>query len=312
MPRAEGKDLCEIFGYAPDDTSDAARKQWKSQRCPFVGSGCIKHSHPQTGSPIIYGSCSVLNKIRGDAEEVIICAHRLYANRYQSIKTVIHDATGADIPVYLANEYSTNKAENKLPDDYIVMIGKGSPKEIRLNRPHLVQLSLDWVMARITKGALDLIIPCEVQSADITSNYQDNWTAYSTEANSIPDSKHGMNWANIWKRLIPQLILKGAISSASTLSKKGHYFIVPDRVYIQFEKLLGPIPHIDRPGPGILTVMTYGLGPQVAFGSIRSLEHIRTLRMRTTDFVEAFGSGEQLLPLGATLDRKVLKILDSL
>ena len=61
MPRARGNDLCEIFGYAPDDTSDNARKQWKSQECPFVSGVCIKHSHPQDGKVIVYGTCSVTN-----------------------------------------------------------------------------------------------------------------------------------------------------------------------------------------------------------------------------------------------------------
>jgi len=48
--RAAGKDLAEIFGYAPDDTTDAARKQWKSQNCPFTNSGCVKHGHAQAGA----------------------------------------------------------------------------------------------------------------------------------------------------------------------------------------------------------------------------------------------------------------------
>jgi hypothetical protein len=67
-------------------------------------------------------------------------------------------------------------------------------------------------MARMVAGKLKLIIPCEVQSADTTGNYRANWDAYSKELDSIPDSEHGMNWANIWKRLIPQLILKGSIA----------------------------------------------------------------------------------------------------
>lgn len=74
MPRANGNDLAELFGYAPDDNSDAARKQWKSQKCPFTENTCIKHSHPQNdGSVVVYGTCSVLNKARrtGTPEEVI-------------------------------------------------------------------------------------------------------------------------------------------------------------------------------------------------------------------------------------------------
>lgn len=89
MPRANGNDLAELFGYAPDDNSDAARKQWKSQKCPFTENTCIKHSHPQNdGSVVVYGTCSVLNKARrtGTPEEVIICPNRLYANNFTVLK----------------------------------------------------------------------------------------------------------------------------------------------------------------------------------------------------------------------------------
>jgi hypothetical protein len=106
MPRAKGSDLCEIFGYAPDDTTDVARKQWKSQECPFVGGTCIKHSHPQNGKVVVYGTCSVVNKTRaGTGEEIILCAQRLYADNYRSLHAVINDATQLDLPFYLAHEY---------------------------------------------------------------------------------------------------------------------------------------------------------------------------------------------------------------
>lgn len=83
--RAQGKDLCELFGYAPDDYSKTARRQWVRRQCPFVGGTCIKHSHGKP--PDIYGSCSVVNKGRsGTTEEVIICPHRLYADNYATMK----------------------------------------------------------------------------------------------------------------------------------------------------------------------------------------------------------------------------------
>ena len=120
-----------------------------------------------------------------------------------------------------------------------------------------------------------------------------------------------MNWANVWKRLIPQLLLKGAIASTSTLCRKGIYFVVPDRVYIQFEKLVGSVPQAGTPAHGVMTVMTYVLGAEVAHGRIRDLKIGRSLRMLVVDFAKAFGSGNQL-PLGTQLDKKVLQILTEL
>ena len=311
MPRAKGNDLCEIFGYAPDDISETARKQWKSQECPFVGDTCIKHSHPQDGKVVIYGSCSVVNKTKNGADEIIVCAQRLYANDYETLKAVVRDATGVRLPIFMANEYSRLKREDQQPTDCVVLLGRNSGKEIKLSQPDVIQLSLDWVMARIVAGKLKLIIPCEVQSADTTGNYRANWDAYSKELSSIPDSEHEMNWANIWKRMIPQLILKGSIAATSGLSKLGHYFIVPDSVYDRFGRLIGQVADVASPGKGVMSVMTYKLGGPVPNGSTRPLVLHRTMRMRTTEFAKAFASGKQLT-LGTQLDQQVAVALENL
>ena len=121
-----------------------------------------------------------------------------------------------------------------------------------------------------------------------------------------------MNWANIWKRIIPQLILKGSVAATSKLCTTGHYFIVPELVFSRFERLLGPVRAVKSPGEGVLTVMTYGLGPQVPHGSIRSLEQQRAIRMTTTEFARAFASAGQQTSLGLQLEAKVLAMLESL
>lgn len=266
---------------------------------------------PDDGS-VVTGACSVANKLRGGGvEEVIICLQRLYADEYRSLKECAYDAIGSRLPVYLAEEYSKLKMSGTLPPDYVVLLGKKSGSEVAL-RNAAAQLSIDWAMARVVDGELKLIVPCEVQSIDTTGNYRDIWRAYANEESSVPDSKHGMNWANVWKRLIPQLLLKGAVASTSTLCKQGLYFVVPDRVYMQFEKLVGRVPQVSNSGPGILTVMTYTLGPKESEGSIRSLERCRTIRTPVTNFAEAFASGQELLPLGAQLDDKVSSMLASL
>ncbi len=167
-------------------------------------------------------------------------------------------------------------------------------------------------MAHVAAGDLDLIVPCEVQSIDTTGNYRDAWRAYANEQPEIPNSGHGMNWANVWKRLIPQLMLKGAVASTSILCKQGLYFVVPDRVYTQFEKLVGELPEADDPGQGVLTVMTYNLGPEAPEGAHRRLVHKRIIRTLATDFAESFASGKELLPLGSQLDGKVSDMLSGL
>lgn len=311
MPRARGNDLCEIFGYAPDDLSKIAQEQRDSQQCPFVPTRCIKHSHPQQGHVTVYGSCSVVNKTKNGVEEIIICPQRLYANGYEVLKSIVQDALQANLPFYIASEFAQRKKEQSLPDEYVVILGRNSGKEIALSNPGSVSLSLDWVLAHIVAKKVLEIFACEVQSIDTTGNYYANWSAYQQQQTQIPDSEHGMNWANVWKRLIPQLILKGAVASTSELCTHGIYFIVPDRVFRQFEKLVGEVEHLNSAEKGCLTVVTYELGSLVPPGTIRPLVQKRIVRMRLTDFATAFASGKQL-PLGTQLDEAVNKALASL
>ena len=114
--RATGNDLCELFGYAPDDLSDAAADPWRTRECPFAGGLCIKHSHPQgSDPPIILGSCSVTNRLSTKTtEDVIICPQRLYANNYAALRACAQDA-GIVAPAYLAAEYASLKKNRALP-----------------------------------------------------------------------------------------------------------------------------------------------------------------------------------------------------
>jgi hypothetical protein len=51
----------------------------------------------------------------------------------------------------------------------------------------------------------------------------------------------------------------------------GIYFILPERVYQQFEKIVGPVSKVHAAGPGIISIMTYGIGPLAPQGKSRSL-----------------------------------------
>ena len=96
---------------------------------------------------------------------------------------------------------------------------------------------MDWVLAKVKSGKLKEYVGIEVQSIDITGNYRDCWHSYNNltpGTKIISSSCHGMNWANVHKRLIPQIIRKGLVYSRSSMVKKGVYFIVPDIVYRKF------------------------------------------------------------------------------
>jgi len=295
------RDLIEIFGYSPDDLTVEARSLWNLGACPFIEKSCIKHNHDQS---ITYGTCSVTSPY-GD---IIICPNRLYENKYGSIKRVSKDVYGNDLKFYFFDEYIKYRNQT---EECIVALGKNSGKEVQIGN----SLSMDWVLARILNGRLKEYVGIEVQSIDITGNYRDTWHAYNNLSKgqsislTIPTSNHGLNWANVHKRLIPQLIRKGIVYSRSQLVRKGLYFIVPDIVYTKFEDIIGDIPRRKKAKNNTITVFTYRLGEKVENGKRRKILPSRTIRFLTTDFANRFIQGPNL-PSGENLDNAVSRVLE--
>jgi hypothetical protein len=294
------KDLVEVFGYAPDDLSKEARSLWNIGGCPFLNKACIKINHDQT---IIYGTCSVTSPY-GD---IIICPNRLYANNYNTIRCVAIDAFG-NIPFLLFDEYIKQRGNI---DECVVALGKNSGKEVQVDH----HFSMDWVLARIVDAHLIEYVGIEIQSIDISGNYRDAWHGYKNlphtnkPLSEIPSSNHGLNWANVHKRLIPQLLRKGVVYSRSRLVKKGLYFILPEIVFNKFEDIVGrDIPTVDQASHETLTVLTYKLGEHVAPGKQRDLIKVRQLSFTLDEFSNRFISGPNL-PTGEELDEAVKGIL---
>lgn len=293
------KDLQEIFGYAPDDTTAHVRQLWQLGACPFVNGPCEKHNHDQS---IIYGTCSV----DAPGGECIICPLRLYQNNYATLKRIVADAYGDKLELLMYNQFIKRRAA---ASDCIVALGHNSGKEVKLGR----QLSMDWVLARIANRKLEEYVGVEVQSIDITGNYRDAWYAYKNldpaKKTLVPASGHGLNWANVHKRLIPQIIRKGLVYSRSKLVKRGLYFIVPDIVFDRFERILGSDIGVKASvGPNTLTVHTYSLSPAPSHGRQRNLVFRRSLRIDLDEFAKRFITGPTLPP-STELDSAIKAIL---
>lgn len=296
VQRPAKKDIVEIFGYAPNDTSPQCRTLWQLGACPFISMPCTKRNHDST---IIYGTCSVTTSY-GDC---IICPHRLYANDFQTLKMVALEVFG-NLPFYTYADYIK---ERQRSDAFVVALGMHSGHEITLNRT----CSMDWVLVKIENHQLVEYTGIEVQSIDITGNYRDNWYAYKniSENITIPKSEHGLNWANVYKRLIPQIIRKSLIYSRSSFVHCGLHFIVPEIVYQKFEEVIGvDIPLVDKKAPNVITVHTYQLGRIVPEGTIRTIELVRNIRFKIEEFSHRFITGPNL-PTVTELDHAIRSAL---
>ncbi len=288
-------DLIEIFGFSPRIKDPEVRKLWTMGACPFIKQKCIKHNHDQS---IIYGTCSVSSPY-GD---IIICPNRLYANNYKTIKKVSEDAFGK-IKLLMYDEFISQRTSSKA---CIVALGTNSGKEVKVGK----SLSMDWILAKIQGDKLIEYIGIEVQSIDITGNYRDAWHGYKNlkkENDKVPNSAHGLNWANVHKRLIPQIIRKGIIYSKSNYCKSGLYFILPEIVYKKFEDVIGSdIPLISDANNETLTVFTYSLGKPSK--SHRELIMEKKIRFSLDEFSNRFITGPNL-PKPVELDNAIKKIL---
>jgi len=301
------KDIAELFGYPSDHISVDSKLFWETKSCPFTGSSCGKKNHD--GS-LIYGTCSV-SSTEGN---VIICPNRLYADDYMTLRKVASDVFGA-IPFFTFPDYLDAKRKKSLSisnkKGVVVALGHNSGREVSVGN----QMSMDWVLAHVKNAGIAAYTGVEVQSIDITGNYRDNWHYYQEWRNdeakpkrSKPSSAHGYNWANVHKRLIPQLIRKGLIYSRSTKVTHGLSFVLPDVVFKRFEKILGAdFNPPQRTGADILTVYTYTLKPFDGSTS-RSLALKRKIQITLSEFSERFVSGPNL-PDGIVLDQAVAGVL---
>jgi hypothetical protein len=197
------------------------------------------------------------------------------------LSIVARDAWGSDFTqLIVGGQNEELRAKALKTGGCIVAFGHGSGAEIAAS-----DMSMDWALQRyaVNDGKLVPIdfICVEVQSIDTTGNYRAPWRAYEQikrghSEYEVPDSSHGLNWANVHKRLMPQLIRKGNIISQAARAR-GFYFVTPDTVFERFEAVLQPLHPQNGPARDRVSVFTWSLGPEGNDGTIRSLSLCRSL-----------------------------------
>ena len=139
--------------------------------------------------------------------------------------------------------------------------------------------NVDWILAKLDSGG-DLVelTAVEVQTVDTTGNYSDQVQsffgrhAYTDQQNRIPGySNAGINWENVNKRILPQLIYKGHVLRRETKCTKGLYFVCPKQVYDRIRDRLGGNLHAYHPSTGTITFRSYELGPRPPSGMHRNM-----------------------------------------
>lgn len=225
--------ISEFFGYKAEDASTIALNTANSQICPFLGSPCTK---VLSRDHLISGVCSVRQKTEG-SPSVICCPIRIYAEDYKMLHLISRQAFGRDFGLY-AGRAAVERA--RAEGGSIAVFGHGWGGELRLpQRAGTGSYFVDWVLARLDEnGELAEFAAIEVQTIDTTGNYREARTALLENRSVISDTV-GLNWENVSKRIIPQLIYKGQVLQREDLCRTGLFFVCPKAVYDRVLNRLG-------------------------------------------------------------------------
>jgi len=217
----------------------------------------------------------------------------LYAQDYKVLKDVAVKAFGGEwrlIPGRDAVVYSKKQKE-----PYIAVFGKRWGGELRLpQKAGSGSYFVDWVLAKIDlHGELEEFVAVEVQTIDTTGNYRNGYESL-INGGGVEKTTAGLNWENVSKRILPQLIYKGQILQREELCKKGLFFICPEPVYGRVMKRLGGQEGLVRYAlqPASITFLVYNHDLEGSFeeGQIVPLKEVLTHSTTVYKLQEAFNN----------------------
>lgn len=217
--------ISEFFGYRAEDRSSKALKAATDKKCPFLGTACTK---VLGRTRTISGVCAIRQKSAG-SPSVICCPNRIYADNYKMLYTISKMAFQQELPLYSGR---TTVEKAKKEGGAVAVFGHGWGGELRLpQRSGIGSYFVDWVLARLDgEGQLVDFTAIEVQTIDTTGSYGAAQKALKKDRTIISDTV-GLNWENVSKRIIPQLIYKGQVLQREELCKTGLYFVCPTPIY---------------------------------------------------------------------------------
>jgi hypothetical protein len=172
-------------------------------------------------------------------------------------------------------------------------------KELRLPNRGGRGYFVDWILALIGKdGELEDFVAIEVQAIDTTGNYRAQREAYLKGKKYERFSEAGINWENVNKRILPQIIYKGHVLRLERLCRKGLFFVCPRPVYERIRERLGGSLREYPLHQGALTFRWYDVGDPKPEGKIRELVFSNEYTTTVDQVALAFTSPSNLPPAG--------------
>lgn len=245
--------IVDFFGYRAADDSDASLDAVAKNLCPFLHDTCTK-TLGRDGS--CSGVCAV-KQVSSD-QRIICCPIRLYADDYEILRIVSRKTFGVDLGLY-SGRAAVVKARSE--GGAVAVFGHRWGGELRLPKRNGVgNYFADWVLARLDeRGELAEFTSIEVQTIDTTGNYRASRAGLIDGRREVK-STVGLNWENVSKRIIPQLVYKGQVLQREPLCRSGLWFVTPESVYSRIIDRLGGAKNMAfgyAPQPGALHFLRY-------------------------------------------------------
>jgi len=224
--------IYEFFGYRATDTSMSARDAALRFYWPFLGSRCVK----TLSDSAISGVCSVKPVT---SAPVICCPIRLYARNYRVLMEIAERVFGTNC--LLASGPNAREIASREGLPVVAVFGKGWGGELRLpKKSGSGNYFVDWILALISPtGDLEEFVAVEVQTMDTTGNYRNGREVLLSGTRQAVPTSVGINWENVSKRIIPQLIYKGQVLQREQLCRRGLFFVCPKPVLERVHMRLG-------------------------------------------------------------------------
>ncbi|MEI6175310.1 MAG: NotI family restriction endonuclease [Verrucomicrobiota bacterium] len=284
----------ECFGVPV--TSSQSTSAFQLKNCPFVTGKCTK----AFSSGFINGACTLINP--SNNTPVPCCPKRLYGDNYRILSDVVRAAWGEKIPLILEN--------GELPHSgkFVIPFGQKQGHEIRIPYKALMgasKFSIDWILALVDENRdLAGFVAVEVQTIDTTGNYRRQYWDLAQEHDPKiikkiprpPASASNLNFENVNKRILPQLITKGHVLRRENLCTRGLFFICPTAVYERIIQRVGKLD--DYPiQTGSITFLSYSID-ETSTTIPKSLRLDHTSTTTTDQLSLAFSSPKSLPPQG--------------
>jgi hypothetical protein len=183
----------------------------------------------------------------------------LYADKYRILYDVAKIAFEDDFELIAGGQATARAIEKQAP--VVAVFGKRWGGELRLpQKDGAGSYFVDWVLALLdANGKLKEFVAVEVQTIDTTGNYRNGREALLTPERTNPKTSAGLNWENVNKRILPQLIYKGQVLQREALCRKGLFFVCPQPVYLKIMTRLGGVGGLIRYAlqPASITFLAY-------------------------------------------------------